>query len=64
MFGAERIAAEGERFDPALHEALGVLPVSEPALDGRVVKEWLRGYRLGSRVLRPARVMVGKQMPS
>lgn len=55
--GLEVIAAGGEPFDPAVHEA-----VSGPteAGDGQLVvsQELRRGYRLGSRVIRPSLVMV------
>lgn len=55
--GLEVIAAQGEPFDPAVHEA-----VSGPteAGEGQLVvsQELRRGYRLGSRVLRPSLVMV------
>ena len=53
--GVTEIAAEGETFDPNVHEAMGY--VSGP--EGRVVHRVERGYLLGSRVVRPARVMVG-----
>lgn len=58
--GVSVIPAKGERFDPALHEAVGTVPVEEAEEDGAVVDEQLRGYRTKARVLRPARVLVGK----
>ena len=57
--GAEPFESVGRDFDPAWHEALA----SEPAgsrRDGEVVEEIRRGYRLGSRLLRPALVKVAK----
>jgi molecular chaperone GrpE (heat shock protein) len=36
-----------------------MVPV-EPENDGKVVSEYLRGYRFGDRLLRAARVKVGK----
>ncbi len=59
-YGLERIAAVNERFDPALHEAIAVAPVTDPSLHGMVVDEVARGYRLGEKVQRPARVRVGQ----
>ncbi|MBM4117273.1 nucleotide exchange factor GrpE [bacterium] len=56
-FGLEPIAALGERFDPRLHEALVQLPATE-AEKGTVIQELQRGYRLGERVIRPAKVAV------
>jgi molecular chaperone GrpE len=57
--GVEPIAAKGEAFDPALHEAVGVEPVGEEMAD-RVIEEWQKGYRLGDNLLRPSRVKVGQ----
>lgn len=59
-YGVERVEATGERFDPALHEAIGVTPVSDPQRHGVVVQQMEPGYRFGERLLRPARVNVGK----
>jgi molecular chaperone GrpE len=49
--------AIGERFDPALHEAIGMVK-SEEYPSGTIVDEMQRGYRLGDEVIRPARVRV------
>jgi molecular chaperone GrpE len=57
--GAEPFESVGRDFDPAWHEAV----TSEPAAgrrDGEVLEEFRRGYRLGSRLLRPAQVKVAK----
>ena len=58
--GVTLIPAAGEKFDPALHEAVATIPVEDPELDGAVMEEQLQGYRSGDRVLRHARVTVGK----
>lgn len=58
--GVSVIPTKGERFDPALHEAIGAVRVEDAEEDGAVVDEQLRGYRTKDRVLRPARVLVGK----
>ncbi len=57
--GVEPIESVGEEFDPELHEAVETVPV-EPAEEGKVVAEYTRGYRVGDRLLRPARVKVGR----
>lgn len=57
--GVEPVPALGEEFDPELHEAVETVSV-DPEMDGRVVAEYTRGYRLGDRLLRPARVKVGR----
>jgi molecular chaperone GrpE len=57
--GAEPIDAMAQPFDPELHEAVDTLEV-EPELDGTVTAQYGRGYRLGTQLLRPARVQVGR----
>lgn len=55
--GLEQVTTVGEKFDPDLHEA--VLTEQTTAVEeNTVVEELERGYRLGSRVLRPAKVKV------
>jgi molecular chaperone GrpE len=56
--GAEAIEAEGQPFDPELHEAVDTTEV-EPEHDGIVTAQYSRGYRIGNQLLRPARVQVG-----
>jgi molecular chaperone GrpE len=59
--GLAEIETEGQ-FDPHVHEAL----LSQPseAEEGSVVQVLQKGYRLGDRVLRPARVVVAAPMPA
>jgi molecular chaperone GrpE len=57
--GAEAIEATGQPFDPELHEAVDTAEV-EPERDGKVTAQYSRGYRMGSQLLRPARVQVGR----
>jgi len=56
--GIEVIETDGA-FDPHIHEALLAQPVEE-AEPGSVVQVLQKGYRLGDRVLRPARVVVAE----
>ncbi len=53
----------GRRFDPAGHEAIDHVP-SETHPPNTVVEEFHRGYRIGERMLRPARVVVAKAAES
>jgi molecular chaperone GrpE len=46
-------------FDPHVHEALLAQP-AEDAAEGDVLQVLQKGYRLGDRVLRPARVIVAQ----
>lgn len=54
------IRAEGERFDPSLHEAMAQVE-DETAEEGTVVQVLQPGYVLRDRLLRPARVVVSKR---
>ena len=57
--GVEPLASVGEQFDPELHDAVETAEV-EPEDEGKVIEEYARGYRIGDRLLRPARVKVGR----
>ena len=56
--GLTEIEAEGA-FDPHVHEALLTQP-GEGAEEGSVLQVLQKGYKLGERVLRPARVIVAE----
>jgi molecular chaperone GrpE len=57
--GAELIQARGQPFDPAWHEAVGTVPHRQADAEPDTVIEVVQaGYRLGDRLLRPARVVV------
>ncbi len=58
--GATRLEVVGRPFDPQVAEAVDVLAVVDAAQDGLVVAEVRAGWRIGDRVLRPARVRVGR----
>jgi molecular chaperone GrpE len=58
--GAERLSLEGQPFDPHLAEAVDAVPVSSEDQDGIVLQEVRPGWRIGDRMLRPARVRVGR----
>ena len=57
--GVEPIAAVGEEFNPELHEAVDTAETADD-MDGKVIEEYSRGFRMGDRLLRPARVKVGR----
>jgi len=56
-FGLCPIDAEGQRFDPHLHEAATHMP-SEQHAEDMVILQTRRGYRLGDKLLRAAQVVV------
>ena len=51
--------SEGHQFDPHLHEVLE-LEETDKHEDGLIIQEFVKGYKCGDRVLRPARVKVAK----
>ena len=57
--GVEPIESVGEEFNPELHEAVDT-GETDAEMDGRVIEEYSRGFRMGDRLLRPARVKVGR----
>ncbi len=61
--GVEPIAAQGQTFDPAVHEAITQMPSAEHP-EGTVARDLGRGYKLHDRVLRPSRVAVSTGPPS
>jgi molecular chaperone GrpE len=58
--GLEEVPGAGAKFDPNLHEALTLVPVTDPALDGVVLEVFSAGYRIGGRLIKAARVVVGQ----
>jgi len=63
-YGVERVDAAGQRFDPAIHEAVAAVSVLDPDLVGRVVHQASPGYRFAGKVLRAAKVNVGVASPA
>lgn len=57
--GVEAVPSIGVTFDPELHEAIDMAEV-DAEQDGKITAEYSRGYKFGSRLLRPAKVQVGK----
>lgn len=53
----KKFSAVGEKFDPDLHDAVGREP-SDSVAEGVIIREWNCGYKIGEKLLRPARVLV------
>ena len=51
----------GKDFDVDMHEAITEIPVSDPAQGGKVVDQLEKGYYLNGRLIRFAKVIVGKR---
>lgn len=57
--GLEEVPGVGTKFDPSLHEAIATRPVATEAEENVIVEVFSTGYRIGSRLVRPARVVIG-----
>ncbi len=57
--GLRSIQAQGELFDPHVHEAIEMVETTE-AKDHQILEELQRGYKLKDRLLRPAMVRVAR----
>jgi molecular chaperone GrpE len=57
--GLSAVPSTGEEFNPEVHEAVEIVPVAKDQ-DNQVIEEFQTGYRFGDRLLRPARVRVGR----
>lgn len=58
-FEMQQINPKGEMFDPALHQAMSMIPVPDTAAN-TVVDVMQKGYTLHGRLVRPAMVIVAK----
>ncbi len=58
-FNVEQVNPQGEAFDPALHQAMSMVPAPD-AKPNTVVAVMQKGYTLHGRLIRPAMVMVAK----
>ena len=57
--GVTPVRAQGEHFDPNLHQAVQMVETAE-AKDNHVIEELQRGYKIKERLLRPAMVRVAR----
>ena len=57
--GIEPIPAEGQAFDPQIHEAI-TSEENDEVESGFIIEVVQQGYKLGDRVIRPAKVRVSK----
>ena len=51
-------SGQGVQFDPALHEAVH----TKEGEDGKILEVVEKGYKLNDKILKPARVIVGKKL--
>lgn len=57
-FGVQAVDPRGERFDPALHQAMSMQAAPAGVEAGRVLAVYQKGYLLNDRLVRPAMVVV------
>ncbi|TGD83408.1 nucleotide exchange factor GrpE [Hymenobacter wooponensis] len=58
--GLAPMEAKGGSFDPELHEAITQIPAPSEDLKGKIVDEIEKGYYLGDKVIRHAKVVLGQ----
>ncbi|MDQ3016451.1 MAG: nucleotide exchange factor GrpE [Bacteroidota bacterium] len=58
LLGLKPMESNGESFDPDLHEAITEIPA--PDQPGKVIDTVEKGYTLNDKIIRHARVVVGK----
>ncbi|MFM2476339.1 nucleotide exchange factor GrpE [Celerinatantimonas sp. MCCC 1A17872] len=58
-FGVQEVNPEGQPFDPAKHQAMG-MQESEEVAPNTVLAVMQKGYELNGRLIRPAMVMIAK----
>jgi molecular chaperone GrpE len=61
--GVTQLTSVGQQFDPQRHEAVDQIESSQHP-PNTIVNEFHRGYQIGERLLRPARVAVTKSTPA
>ena len=57
-YGVKPVGEEGENFDPNIHQSMDIVETDKKELDHKVANVIQKGYKLGERVIRPARVNV------
>ena len=58
--GLEPMDSDGERFDPELHEAITEIPAPSEDKKGYIIDTVEKGYKLNGKIIRHAKVVVGK----
>lgn len=60
QLGLQAIESTGQPFDPELHEAITEIPAPTEDMKGKVIDTIEQGYFLNDKIIRYARVVVGK----
>ncbi|KKU75252.1 MAG: Protein GrpE [Candidatus Nomurabacteria bacterium GW2011_GWB1_47_6] len=57
-YGVKPVGEEGEVFDPNIHQSIDMVVTDNKEFDHKVANVVQKGYKLGERIMRPARVNV------
>ncbi len=57
-YGVKSIGEVGETFDPSIHQSIDMIETDKKEMEHKVANVIQKGYKLGERVMRPARVNV------
>jgi len=60
VLGLTEVPGVGATFDPKVHDALALMPVTDPDQDGKIIAVHSTGWKVGDRVIQPAQVVIGK----
>ena len=58
--GLEPMESNGETFDVELHEAITDIPAPTEEMKGKIIDTVEKGYKLKDKIIRHAKVVVGK----
>ena len=58
--GVKAMETIHQEFNPDLHEAVTEIPAPTPELKGRILDEVMKGYYMNDKIIRHAKVVVGK----
>jgi len=58
--GLEAMETHHQPFDPEWHEALAEIPAAQDDLKGKIIDTIEKGYVLGGKIIRHAKVVIGK----
>jgi molecular chaperone GrpE len=58
--GVKEMECMGQEFNSDFHEAITMIPVEDEAMKGKIVDEIAKGYLLNDKIIRFAKVVVGK----
>jgi len=58
--GVKVMETIGQEFNPDLHEAVTEIPAPSDALKGKIIDEVMKGYYMNDKIIRHAKVVIGK----